>query len=452
MWAAVDSLTHRVGAAVAAVDDLTSAQWEGRVSAASGSGAAILGLAHHLSLGERLNLHGRHGSSAISEVISVRSDLIYSMCFCAIDGLGAGIRASASLDSFKPGLRVSFEWLGRVIDPFGRPLDGQAPLSCVQRPRPTRVTPPDATRRARLGNRISLGVRALDLFATCRHGQRIGLFAAAGVGKSSLLAMLARNATCDICVIALVGERGREVREFLEDELGQTGLARSVVVVATSDTSPLLRREAAYAAMTVAEYFRDCGHNVLLLMDSITRFCQALREIALAAGEPPASRGYPPTVFSELPRLLERAGPGLQLAKPTGLITAFFSVLVEGEDYNDPVADNTRGLLDGHIILDRRIAEQGRFPAVDVLRSLSRAVPGCNTDAENKITQEARKLISNYADALELIRLGAYRSGVDPNLDKALSTMHGIESILRQKRDEHSTCVDSFSQLEMVIR
>jgi flagellum-specific ATP synthase len=204
--------------------------------------------------------------------------------------------------------------------------------------------------------------------------------------------------------------------------------------------------------MTVAEYFRDCGHNVLLLMDSITRFCQALREIALAAGEPPASRGYPPTVFSELPRLLERAGPGLQLAKPTGLITAFFSVLVEGEDYNDPVADNTRGLLDGHIILDRRIAEQGRFPAVDVLRSLSRAVPGCNTDAENKITQEARNLISNYADALELIRLGAYRSGIDPNLDKALSTMHGIESILRQRRDEHSTCVESFSQLEMVIR
>lgn len=449
---AVDSVAHRVGMAIATVDDLTSTHWEGRVSAASENGAEIIGLAHNLSIGDRLNIHGRYGTSAIAEVISVRSHLIYSMCFSKLDGLGAGVRASASLKHSSPGLTVSFEWLGRVVDPFGRPLDGHAAPSNVQRPRPTRVMPPDATRRARLGNRMSLGVRALDLFTTCRHGQRIGLFAAAGVGKSSLLAMLARNAACDICVIALVGERGKEVREFLEDELGEIGRSRSVIVVATSDSSPLLRREAAYAAMTISEYFRDCGQNVLLLMDSITRFCHALREIALAAGEPPASRGYPPTVFAELPRLLERAGPGLQLDKPPGLITAFFTVLVEADDHNDPVADSARGLLDGHVILERRIAEQGRFPAVNVLRSLSRAVPGCNTDAENQLIQDARKLISNYADASELIRLGAYRSGADPAMDKALSAMHSIENILRQGRNEYSTCAESFSQLEILIK
>ena len=245
-------------------------------------------------------------------------------------------------------------WLGRVIDPLGNPVDGRGALPRGDRPLPVRAGPPDATGRARLGDRLDLGVTALNLFTTCRSGQRLGLFAGSGVGKSTLLSMLARQTACDVAVLALVGERGREVREFLEDDLGPEGLARCVVVTATSDTPPLLRREAAYAAMTVAEHFRDQGKSVLLLMDSVTRFCLALREIGLSVGEPPATRGYPPSVFAELPRLLERAGPGPEREGGAGQITALFTVLVEGDDHNEPIADAVRGILDGHVVLDRR--------------------------------------------------------------------------------------------------
>src|SRR6202012_3855955 len=236
-----------------------------------------------------------------------------------------------------------------------------------------------------------------------------------------LLPMRARYAACDVAVLAVVGERGREVREFLEDDLGAEGLARSVVVVATSDSPPLFRREAAYAAMTVAEYFRDQGKSVLLLMDSITRFCLALREIGLSAGEPPATRGYPPSVFAELPRLLERAGPGVDCdGVEPGYVTALFSVLVEGDDHNEPVADAVRGILDGHVVLDRRIAEGGRYPAIDVLRSLSRAVPGCNAPEENALAGRGRALLALYADMADMLRLGAYRTGSDPAVDEAV--------------------------------
>jgi flagellum-specific ATP synthase len=298
---------------------------------------------------------------------------------------------------------------------------------------------------------MSLGVRVLDLFATCREGQRIGLFAGSGVGKSSLLAMLARNALCDLSVIALVGERGKEVREFLEDDLGITGLMRSVVVVATSDAGPLMRREAAYAAMTIAEHFRDRGRKVLLLMDSITRFCHALREIALAAGEPPASRGFPPSVFAELPRLLERAGPGLAASAP-GSITAFFSVLVEGDDHSEPIADSVRGFLDGHVVLDRRIAERGRFPAVDVARSLSRSVPGCNSASENELASRARRLLAIRSDVSEIVRLGAYRPGSDADVDQALALTPRIEAVLRQRREEGSELTTTFVLLERAMQ
>lgn len=315
-----------------------------------------------------------------------------------------------------------------------------------------RGSAPEATRRARLGERISLGVRALDLFVTCRYGQRIGLFAGSGVGKSTLLAMLARNVTSDVSVVAMVGERSREVREFLEDDLGQEGLARSVVVVASSDASPLVRREAAYAAMAIAEYFRDRGKKVLFLMDSVTRFCHALREIALSAGEPPASRGYPPSVFSELPRLLERAGPGLEGSANSGQITAFFTVLVDGDDLNEPVADSVRGLLDGHVVLDRGIAERGRFPAIDVARSLSRAVPGCNSKRENELMSKARQILATHADVVDLVRLGAYRSGSDGLVDEALRVMPRIETLLRQERDERSGLAEAFAGLEEAMK
>jgi flagellum-specific ATP synthase len=340
-----------------------------------------------------------------------------------------------------------------VLDPLGRALDRRGPLPPGPLPRLVRAAPPDATQRARLGPRLDLGVRAINCFATCRQGQRLGLFSGSGIGKSTLLAMLARHTACDVAVLALVGERGREVREFLEDDLGAAGLARSVVVVATSDSSPLLRRQAAHTAMTVAEHFRDRGKSVLLLMDSITRFCLALREIGLSAGEPPTTRGYPPSVFAELPRLLERAGPGLDRSDGAiGHITALFSVLVEGDDHNEPVADAVRGTLDGHIVLDRRIAEGGRYPAIDVLRSLSRAVPGCNAPEENGLTSRARALLALHDDMKDMVRLGAYRAGSDPSVDEAMMLAPRIETMLRQQRDEHSGIEDSFALLRAALQ
>jgi flagellum-specific ATP synthase len=348
---------------------------------------------------------------------------------------------------------VSDGWIGRVIDPLGQPMDGRGRLPPGPA-RPVRAAPPPATRRARLGPRLDLGVRVLNAFTTCREGQRLGLFAGSGVGKSTLLSMLARHTAADVAVLALVGERGREVREFLEDDLGAEGLARSVVVVATSDTPPLMRREAAYAAMTVAEHFRDQGRSVLLLMDSVTRFCLALREIGLAAGEPPATRGYPPSVFAELPRMLERAGPGLDPmpgdGRP-GQITALFTVLVEGDDHNEPVADAVRGILDGHVVLDRRIGEGGRYPAVDVLRSLSRAVPGCNDADENALTRRARAILALHAEMADLVRLGAYRAGSDPAVDEAIALAPRIEAMLRQTREEACSIEASFAALREAL-
>ncbi len=298
---------------------------------------------------------------------------------------------------------------------------GSAP--CRAAPSSDRSAPPRRRPSAAPGwaPPIDLGVRVLNCFTTCRTGQRLGLFAGSGVGKSTLLSMLARHTRCDVAVLALVGERGREVREFIEDDLGPDGLARSVVVVATSDAPPLLRREAAYAAMTVAEHFRDQGKSVLLLMDSVTRFCLALREIGLAAGEPPATRGYPPSVFAELPRLLERAGPGpMRPDGSAGQITALFTVLVEGDDHDEPVADAVRGILDGHVVLDRRIGEGGRYPAVDVLRSLSRAASGCLDAGQRLCCAEARALLALHADMADMVRLGATRPGADPALDAAM--------------------------------
>ena len=336
-----------------------------------------------------------------------------------------------------------------MVDPLGAALDGRGSLgpgtAC-----PVRADPPAAAQRARLGDRISLGVRALDLFATCRSGQRLGLFAGSGVGKSTLMSMLAQQADCDVIVFALVGERGRELREFIEDDLGSAGLARSVVVVATSDQPPLMRREAAYAAMTVAEHFRDQGKSVLLLMDSVTRFCLALREIGLAAGEPPATRGYPPSVFAELPRLLERAGPGPDDGK-AGQITAIFTVLVEGDDHNEPVADAVRGILDGHVILDRRIGERGRYPAIDVLRSLSRTVPGCLDQGERVTARRAREILATQAELSDLVRLGAYQPGADPAADEALHLAPQIEQLLTQGRGEPSSLDEAFAALSSIL-
>src|SRR3984957_16681339 len=352
----------------------------GSIVSVSGLVVEIAGLSGQVFVGDQLLLSGRDGASMRAEVAGFRDGLAQALPFGSLEGLGPG-QTAALMTRSAGWLAVSDGWLGRVVDAMGRSMDGKGPVPEGSFPRPIAASPPEATSRARLGERITLGVRALDLFTTCRLGQRLGLFSGSSVGKSTLFAMLARAAVCDVAVIALVGERGREVREFLEDDLGAEGLARSVVVVATSDSPPVVRRRAAFTAMTVAEHFRDQGKSVLFMMDSVTRFCLAAREIGLSAGEPPATRGYPPSVFAELPRLLERAGPGEDRGPgATGFITALFTVLVEGDDTNEPVADAVRGILAGHGILDRRIAESGRYPPVDVLRSLSRAAQGCLTE------------------------------------------------------------------------
>jgi flagellum-specific ATP synthase len=422
---------------------------EGRVAAVSGLAVEVTGLSRQVAIGDRIRLAGRAGQDVAAEIVGFRGGVCQAMAYGAAEGLGPGGPVYADLPPAPGALAVADDWVGRVIDPLGRSLDGKGALPRGPVARPVRAAPPAATVRARLGPRIDLGVRALNLFATCRQGQRLGLFAGSGVGKSTLLAMLARQTGCDVAVLALVGERGREVREFLEDDLGAEGLARSVVVVATSDMPPLMRREAAHAAMTVAEHFRDTGRNVLLLMDSVTRFCLALREIALSTGEPPATRGYPPSVFAELPRLLERAGPGP--IGGAGAITALFTVLVEGDDHNEPVADAVRGILDGHVILDRRIGERGRYPAVDVLRSLSRAVPGCNSEAENALTRRARGVLAVHEDMADLLRLGAYRPGTDPVVDEAVLLAPRIEAVLRQGRNEACSLEAGFAALHAAM-
>ena len=444
-------LAFKVASCCAAFNRIPPVRLAGRVAGISGLVVDIDGLGGHVSVGDRLMLETRDGHAVPAEVVGFRSDLAQAMPFEALEGLGPGSPAvcAARRDG---GFAVSDAWLGRVLDPLGRPLDGYGALPLGAAPRPLRPPAPEATSRARLGPRLDLGVRVLNCFATCRQGQRLGLFSGSGIGKSTLLAMLARNTACDVVVLALVGERGREVREFLEDDLGADGLARSVVVVATSDAPPLLRRQAAYAAMTVAEHFRDQGRSVLLLMDSITRFCLALREIGLSAGEPPATRGYPPSMFAELPRLLERSGPGLPLPDGTaGQITGLFTVLVEGDDHNEPVADAVRGILDGHVILDRRIAERGRYPAVDVLRSLSRAAAGCLDAEETAMLRRARAILALHEDMADMLRLGAYRAGTDPAVDEAVALAPRIDAALRQEKVECASMADSFASLRAAL-
>jgi flagellum-specific ATP synthase len=442
---------NRLDAFEDAVRGVSAVTIEGRVLSASGLTVDVAGIARHASLGDRVALIGRSGIEIPAEIVSFGRGLARAMPFEALGDIGPGCRARVGHGATGSALPVDPAWLGRVVDPLGRPLDGRGPLRRGQ-PRALRAGPPDATRRDRLGAPLALGVRVLDLFTTMRRGQRLGLFAGSGVGKSSLLSMLARGADCDVAVIALVGERGREVREFIEDDLGEAGLARSVVVVATSDMQPIMRRQAGYAAMTIAETFRDQGQSVLLMMDSVTRFCLAAREIGLSAGEPPATRGYPPSVFAELPRLLERAGPGVRDAAsiPAGSITGLFTVLVEGDDHNEPVADAVRGILDGHVVMDRAIGEAGRYPAVDVVRSLSRA-GGCLAADDNELIRAARAILSRWGEMAELVRLGAYKAGSDPATDRAVAIGPRIEAMLRQGRDERTSIEDSLVMLRGLL-
>lgn len=387
----------------------------------------------------------------MAEVIGFADSCVLIMPYGSLNGINAG--SKVVFHSGAPTVSPSALWKGRVLNALAQPIDGCGDLPLGAIPSPLHTKPLASAKRDRIKDRLDVGIRAINTFLTCCKGQRMGIFAGSGVGKSMLLSMFAQFTECDICVIGLIGERGREVKEFIEETLGEAGLAKSILIVATSDESPLMRRQAAYLTMTVAEYFRDQGQSVLCLMDSVTRFAMAQREIGLSAGEPPTTKGYTPSVFSELPQLLERAGPGLTQetpAIPSGYITGLFTVLVDGDDTNEPISDAVRGILDGHIILDRTIAERGRFPAINILKSISRTVPACHSDDEQHIIKNVRGLIANYEDMADMIRLGAYKAGSNPDIDKAILKMPQILEFLTQKNTESTTLHESFKQLKNI--
>ncbi len=433
----------------ASIEALEPRRFRGRVTAVNGLMIEAMGPADALELGARAMTQTRHGEIAC-EVVGFRGDHALMMPFGPLDGVRAGARME--IDPEGPNVRPSSAWLGRVIDAFGKPIDNGGPLTSGLYPYPLRGRPPAPHARARVGSRMDTGVRAINTFTQICKGQRMGVFAGSGVGKSVLMSMLAQNADCDVAVIGLIGERGREVKEFIDDVLGPEGMKRTVVVVATSDEPALSRRQAAQLTLTVAEYFRDQGKHVLCLMDSVTRFAMAQREIGLAAGEPPTTRGYTPSVFNELPRLLERAGPGRRTdGRSEGAITGIFTVLVDGDDHNEPIADATRGILDGHIVMERAIAERGRFPAINILKSISRTMPGCCEGDEIKMIREARRALADYADMEELIRLGAYARGSNAGVDRAIALHEPLESFLGQNKEEATPLGDGFQRLAGIL-
>ncbi len=417
----------------------------GRVAAVQGLLVEVAGVERRLSIGARVHLMRRDNSLIDSEVVGFKANRALLMPFGALDGIGMG--SKALVGTADPVVYPDSSWLGRVVNALGEPIDGGPPLHHGTQACSLRASPPRAHERGRVGGKLDLGVRAINTFLSCCRGQRMGIFAGSGVGKSVLLSMLARYTASDVNVIGLIGERGREVQEFIEDDLGPEGLARSIVVVSTSDEPALMRRQAAYMTLTLAEYFRDRGKQVLCLMDSVTRFAQAQREIGLSGGEPPAAKGYTPTVFAELPKLLERAGPGTG----GGAITGLFTVLVEGDDHNEPIADAVRGILDGHIVLERSIAERGRYPAINILRSISRTMPGCNNEAENALVGRARELLAAYDDMAEMIRIGAYREGADPRIDEAIRYQPALEAFLSQRKDEPASLEEGYTQLAGIL-
>lgn len=362
----------------------------------------------------------------LAEVVGFRDSRVLLMPFESVDGIGLGATVYNTKEPLK--VFVGPELLGRSLDGLGRPMDGKE-LN-LKETYPIEAPPPDALKRKMISEVLPLGVKAVDGMITVGKGQRIGIFAGSGVGKSTLMGMFARNTKADINVIALIGERGREVREFIERDLGEEGLKRSVLVIATSDKPALIRNKAAKTATAIAEYFRDQGKDVLLMMDNMTRFCMAQREIGLASGEPPVTRGYPPSVYSELPKVLERAGNSLK-----GSITGLYAVLVDGDDFNEPISDTARGILDGHIILSRKLGHKNHYPAIDVLQSISRCMSGIVTTEHKQVAGKLKNVLATYDEAEDLINIGAYKAGSNPDIDFAISKIRQVNDFLMQDVD-----------------
>lgn len=424
-------------------DRLSPVRRMGLVNGVTRGVIEIEGLENAARIGDHLTLQRQSGPDLAGEVLRVESGIVHMLPAGAPDGVRLGDRVFLEpTPVFAPGMH----WLGRVVDPFGQPLDGK-PLLPGTTPRDIMAAPPPAVERKPLGERMATGLAVLNTVLPIVRGQRIGLFAGSGVGKSTLLATLARSMQADAVVVALVGERGREVNAFVEEALGAEGLKRSVVVAATSDQSALARRRCAWSAMTVAEYLRDQGLNVLFLADSVTRFAEAHREIAAAMGEAPSLRGFPPSTTPLIAGLCERAGPG---TAKQGDITAVFSVLVAGSDMDEPVADILRGVLDGHIVLSREIAERGRFPAIDLSRSVSRSLPDAATGEENRMIAETRRLVGSYEQSEVMIKAGLYTPGTDPLLDQAVRAHDELDGFFA--KPEPDGIQNSFDRLSVILR
>jgi len=425
------------------ISKLRSTRVVGRVAGVGTSLVQVSGLSHLAALGDRVRVTRRDGTVLSGEVLQMRDDRISVLADNEPEGVTLGdrvtIQAATTIDP-------SDEWIGRVIDPFGHPLDGRS-LARGPFARPLRALPPSPATRRRWGDRLETGMAAFNTLLPIVTGQRIGLFAGSGVGKSNLLGNLGRHMEADVVVFALIGERGRELREFIEKVLGPEGLARSIIVTATSDRSPLVRRRCAWAAMSIAEHFRDQGRHVLFLADSITRFAEAHREVAIAAGELPSLRGFPASTSHMIMSLCERAGPG---EYGQGDITAIFSVLVAGSDMDEPVADILRGVLDGHVVMDRQIAERGRYPAIDLLRSVSRSLPDAASDPENIMIAQVRRLLGVYARSETMIRAGLYAQGSDPELDLAIQAWSELDKFIAER--EATSVQNSFDRLGLILR
>lgn len=423
---------------------LTTIKMHGRVTQVIGLTIESEGPA--CQVGEMVYIYDKNGNKPIrAEVVGFKGNKVLSMPLAEMGGIAPGceVRGTGKPLSVKCGPKI----LGRVLDGLGEPIDGKGPLE-YELECPIYNEPPNPFTRPRIEHVLSLGVRVLDGLLTFGKGQRMGIFAGSGVGKSTTMSMIARYTQADITILSLVGERGRELRDFLERDLGEEGLRRSVVVVATSDTPALARMKAAYTGTAIAEYFRNKGQDVMLMMDSVTRFAMAQREVGLAIGEPPATKGYTPSCFALLPKLMERPG-----TSPTGTITAMYTVLVDGDDMNEPIADTVRGILDGHIVLNRKIAHRNQYPAVDVLASVSRLFTEIATKEHQKAAKELRAILATYKENEDLISIGAYQRGSNPKVDRAIAKYDEVIAFLNQGIFEHSSFETTVNKMiEMMSR
>jgi len=423
------------------VDDVDTLDYYGKVSRVTGLTVESIGpIAQIGELCKITSIDGR--ASVMSEVIGFRDNKVILMPYGTLDGIGSGSTVQATKKSLQ--VRISEDLKGRILDGLGNPIDDKGEIVGGELFR-TDNTPPNPLKRKRIHDILPLGIKAIDGLITCGSGQRIGIFAGSGVGKSTLLGMIARNATADINVIVLVGERGRELNDFIEKDLQEEGLKRSIVVVATSDQPALIRLKCAMVGTAIAEYFREQGKNVLLMMDSVTRFAMAQREIGMAMGEPPVSRGYTPSVFTELPKLLERTG-----TSDKGAITGLYTVLVDGDDLNEPITDAVRGILDGHIVLSRALANKNHYPAIDVLASISRLMNDIVDDEHKAAANFVKNKMAVYKDAEDLINIGAYKAGSNPEIDEAIAVNSKVNDLLRQSVGTEITFEDTLNELKSI--